>query len=97
MFAGLVIPGMLDSDLMPPYDELVKLLLCKYELCKFADCDDEINGDVYKCDETDDEWPCDDDDGVTAVEGDCKSYFAGELMVDECMFESDGDVSEYDA
>lgn len=99
MFAGFVMPGMLDSDLMPPYDELVKLLLCKYELCKFAaDCDDEISGEVYKCDETDDEWPCDDEDGVAVdADDDCKSYLAGELTVDECMLEMEGDVRGYEA
>jgi hypothetical protein len=46
---------MFDSDFIEPYDGLVKLLLCKYELCKlFCDADD-INGDVYKCEETADE------------------------------------------
>lgn len=42
-------PGMFDSDLMPPYAddaaEVLKLLLCKYELCKLL-CDDAIKGEV---------------------------------------------------
>lgn len=47
-------PGMFDSDFIPPYADaadVVKLLLCKYELCKLL-CDDAINGDVYRWDET---------------------------------------------
>jgi hypothetical protein len=74
-------------------------LLCKYELGKFADCEDEINGDVYKWDETADEWACDEVAASDALtDDDCKSYFAGELMDDECecMLES-GDVIGYEA
>lgn len=53
---GFVMPGMFDSLFIAPYEEAdVKPLLCKYELCKLL-CDDaDINGDVYKCDETVDE------------------------------------------
>lgn len=80
---------MFDSDLIVPYDELVRLLLCKYELCRlFCDADD-INGDVYRCDETVDAWLCvgpDDDDEDTAdprdgFVGACKSYFGGVLRL----------------
>lgn len=88
MLAGFVMPGMFDSDLMPPYADaadVVKLLLCKYELCKLL-CDDAINGVVQRWDETDaDELVCWDDvaDAMAVPdeefdEGDCKSYFDGE-------------------
>lgn len=98
MLPGFVIPGIFDSDLMPPQDELVKLLLCKYELCKLLWADD-IKGEVYKCDETAAECAaCDDEEEASdALEaGDCKSYFTGELTLDECMLEI-GDVNGYEA
>lgn len=101
---GLVIPGIFDSDFMPPYADAAeddKLLLCKYELCKLL-CDDEINGVVYKCDDTvvDGLLSCDELDDTAVVEdeldGDCMSYFDGELTFDAaaCMLAS-GDGSAY--
>lgn len=96
MLVGFVIPGMFDSDLMAPYDELVKPLLCRYELCRLL-CDEDINGAVYKCDETADEWLCEDDEVASGALGDdCKSNFTGELTLDECILDK-GDVSGYDA
>lgn len=102
MLAGFVMPGILDSDFIPPYDDAVaddaKLLLCKYELCKLF-CDDVINGDVYKCEEivADELLSC--EDVVEAVaddefDGDCKSYFDGEFTFDAaaCML-ANGDGS----
>lgn len=90
-----MIPGILDSDLMPPYDELVKPLLCKYELCKLP-WEEAIRGEVYKCDDTAEECARD-EDGVDASDvdeaDDCKSYFDGELR---CMFDK-GEVSGYEA
>jgi len=53
---------------------------------------------VYKCDETADECACDADDVAAndaLAEGDCKSYFAGELTL-ECMLDN-GDVKGYEA
>lgn len=53
---------------------------------------------MYKCDDTAAD-ACDDDDGVAesvALDDECKSYFAGELIPDECMLDS-GDVSGYEA
>lgn len=102
---GLVIPGILDSDFMPPYADAevdVKLLLCKYELCRLV-CDDESSGAVYKCDDTvvDGLFCCDELDDTAAVvedvfDGDCMSYFDGELTFDAaaCMLAS-GDGSAY--
>lgn len=73
--------------------ELFKLLLCKYELCKLL-CEDEINGEVYKWDETADE--CDDAAVATEETDDCKSYFAGEFTLDECILDN-GEVNGYEA
>lgn len=100
-------PGILDSDFIPPYADaadVVKLLLCKYELCKLL-CDDAINGVVQRWDETAaDEFVCceEADEAMTVPDdefddGDCKSYFDGELMFDAAAILARGEGSAKEA